>query len=186
MKIYTKTGDKGQTSLFGGQRVSKADLRIESYGTLDELLSYVGLLRDQEINANYQDFLIEIQDRLFTIGAELATAPEKGKTKKHPDLYQEDVEVLEKEIDRLNEELPPMKFFVLPGGHQSVSFAHLARCVCRKTERLIVALNEVEPLSDLILQYINRLSDYLFTLSRYMSQQLNATEIPWKPRVSKK
>lgn len=185
MKIYTKTGDKGQTSLFGGQRVSKAHLRIESYGTLDELLSYIGLLRDQEINQNCQDFLIEIQDRLFTIGAELATAPEKGKTKKHPDLFIEDITALENAIDKMNEELPPMKHFVLPGGHQSVSFAHLARCVCRKAERLIVALHDIEPVSELILQYINRLSDYLFTLSRYMSFKLNANEIPWKPRVSK-
>lgn len=186
MKIYTKTGDKGQTSLFGGKRVSKADLRIESYGTLDELLSYIGLLRDQEVNKEFEEFLIEIQDRLFTVGAELATAPEKGKTKKHPDLFESDIEVLEKEIDRLNEELPPMKYFVLQGGHQSVSFAHLARCICRKSERLIVALNDVEPVSELILKYINRLSDYLFTLSRYMSIKLNAKEIPWKPRVQNK
>ncbi len=186
MKIYTKTGDKGQTSLFGGKRVSKADLRIESYGTLDELLSYIGLLRDQEVNQEFEELLIEIQDRLFTIGSELATPPEKGKTKRHPDLFESDIELLEKEIDRLDEELPPIKFFVLPGGHQSVSFAHLSRNVCRKAERLIVALNEVEPVNELILQYVNRLSDYLFTLSRYMSMKLNAKEIPWKPRVQKK
>ncbi|MCP4522506.1 MAG: cob(I)yrinic acid a,c-diamide adenosyltransferase [Cytophagales bacterium] len=185
MKIYTKTGDKGETSLFGGQRVSKANLRIDAYGTLDELLSYIGLLRDQEVNKKIKPLLIEIQDRLFTIGAELATAPEKGKTRKHPDLYEEDITILENAIDEMNEQLEPMRFFVLPGGHQAVSFAHLARCVCRKAERLIIALHQTEPVNDLILQYVNRLSDYLFTLSRYMSKQLNAEEIPWKPRVKK-
>lgn len=182
MKIYTKTGDKGTTALFGGKRVSKADLRIDTYGTVDELNSYVGLVRDQPVNQIRKNILVEIQDRLFTIGSILATEP--GNTKvKIPSLGLEDVTLLEKEIDLMDTALPPMKSFVLPGGHQSVSFCHIARTVCRRAERLTIALNEAEPVDELVIQYLNRLSDYLFMLSRKMSAELNAEEMPWKPRM---
>lgn len=182
MKIYTKTGDKGTTALFGGKRVSKADLRIDTYGTVDELNSYVGLVRDQPVNQIRKNILIEIQDRLFTIGSILATEP--GNTKvKIPSLVAEDVTLLEKEIDLMDTALPPMKSFVLPGGHQSVSFCHIARTVCRRAERLTIALNEAEPVDELVIQYLNRLSDYLFMLSRKMSAELKAEEMPWKPRM---
>jgi cob(I)alamin adenosyltransferase len=182
MKIYTKTGDTGQTSLFGGKRVSKADLRIDSYGTIDELNSYIGLLRDQEVNQKRKNVLIEIQDRLFTIGSILATEP--GNTKvKVPALNMDDVQVLEKEIDTLDAQLPPMRSFVLPGGHTSVSICHITRTVCRRAERLIVALDSLEKVEPLVIQYMNRLSDYLFILSRKISAELGAEETPWKPRM---
>jgi cob(I)alamin adenosyltransferase len=182
MKIYTKTGDQGTTALFGGKRVSKADLRIETYGTVDELNSFIGLVRDQPVNQGRKDVLVEIQDRLFTIGSILATEP--GNTKvKIPSLSPDDVTFLEKEIDSMDASLPPMKFFVLPGGHQSVSFCHVARTVCRRAERLTIALNEHEPVEAMVIQYLNRLSDYLFMLSRKMSAELNAEEMPWRPRM---
>lgn len=181
MKIYTKTGDKGQTSLLGGSRVSKAHLRIESYGTIDELNSYIGLLRDQEVNSNRKDLLKDIQDRLFTIGAELATEPGKDKIVK-PDLRVEDIDKLEVAMDRMDEALPPLTNFVLPGGHQSVSFAHLARCVCRRAERIVIALDETEPVLELVKKYLNRLSDFLFVLGRKMAQELEIEEVKWEPR----
>jgi cob(I)alamin adenosyltransferase len=184
MKIYTKKGDTGTTQLIGGTRVPKHHLRIESYGTVDELNSFVGLIRDQQISPHYKKVLIEIQDRLFTVGSSLASDPEKSRMK-IPDLKEEDVVLLEKEIDSMNEQLPAMKSFVLPGGHTIVSYCHIARCVCRRAERLSTQLfetanSEVEPL---ILKYLNRLSDYLFVLSRMLSQDLKAEEIPWKPRI---
>lgn len=182
MKIYTKTGDTGQTSLFGGKRVSKSDLRIDSYGTIDELNSYIGLLRDQEVNQKRKDSLIEIQDRLFTIGSILATEPGNDKVKV-PALRAEDIQALEKEIDVLDAQLPPMRSFVLPGGHPSVSICHITRTVCRRAERLIVALDSVEKVEPLVIQYMNRLSDYLFILSRIISVELGAEETPWKPRM---
>lgn len=181
MKIYTKTGDSGTTSLLGGARVSKAHIRIEAYGTIDELNSYIGLVRDQEVNDPRKDFLKEIQDRLFTIGADLATEPGKDKVVK-PDLYDSDIEKLEVEMDKMDEQLPELKSFVLPGGHPSVSYTHLARVVCRRAERICIALNAEEPVSELILKYLNRLSDYLFVLSRLMTQELNAEEVKWEPR----
>lgn len=185
MKIYTKTGDQGTTALFGGKRVSKADLRIETYGTVDELNSYIGLVRDQPVNAGNADrknVLIEIQDRLFTVGSILATEP--GNTKvKVPLLSEADVTFLEKEIDGMEAALPPMKFFVLPGGHQSVSFCHVARTVCRRAERLSIALNSQEGVEPLVIKYLNRLSDFLFVLSRKMTQELNAEEVAWKPKM---
>ncbi|HEY9006786.1 cob(I)yrinic acid a,c-diamide adenosyltransferase [Ohtaekwangia sp.] len=182
MKIYTKTGDKGTTALFGGKRVSKADLRIETYGTVDELNAWIGMVRDQEVNQKRKDILVEIQDRLFTIGSILATEP--GNTKvKIPALSSEDTVFLEKQIDALDAELPPMRFFVLPGGHPSVSSCHVARTVCRRSERLIIALQQHEEVPAEVIQYMNRLSDYLFILSRKMSQELNAEETPWKARM---
>ncbi|HNP94577.1 MAG TPA: cob(I)yrinic acid a,c-diamide adenosyltransferase [Cyclobacteriaceae bacterium] len=182
MKIYTKTGDAGSTGLFGGRRVSKADLRIETYGTIDELNSYIGLLRDQEVNIHRTGFIINIQDRLFTIGSILATEP--GNTKvKIPSLIQEDVTLLEKEIDAMDSQLEPMKSFVLPGGHPSVSYGHIARTVCRRAERLVIRLHELEKVDELVLQYLNRLSDYLFVLCRMMAKELGVTDVPWKPRM---
>lgn len=181
MKIYTKTGDQGITSLLGGARVPKSDLRIDAYGTIDELNSYLGLLRDQEVNQKRSDFLKEIQDRLFTIGAELATVLGKENVKK-PDLHQEDVEVLEQELDIMDAHLPMLTSFILPGGHQSVSFCHLARTVCRRSERIVVELASLEPVSELVIQYLNRLSDYLFVLGRKMAQELDVEEVKWHPR----
>jgi cob(I)alamin adenosyltransferase len=182
MKIYTKTGDTGTTALFGGKRVSKADLRIDTYGTIDELNSYLGLLRDQDVNRSRKDILVEIQDRLFTIGSMLATEP--GNTKvKIPSLAETDITTLEKEIDNMELSLEPMKSFVLPGGHPSVSFGHIARTVCRRGERLVIALNNQEPADPLIIKYLNRLSDYLFVLCRLMTRELNAEEIPWRARM---
>jgi len=182
MKIYTKTGDKGKTSLFGGKKVSKSDLRIDSYGTVDELNSYIGLVRDQEINKDRKEQLVEIQDRLFTIGSILATEPGNDKVKV-PQLSEKDITFLEQQIDSMEEQLPPMKSFVLPGGHQSVSFCHVARCVCRRSERLVIALNETEAINEKVYQYLNRLSDYLFVLARKMSHELGAEETPWIPKM---
>jgi len=183
MKIYTKTGDKGTTSLIGGTKVSKAHLRIEAYGTVDELNSYIGLCKDLSTDKKSNAVLQEVQDRLFTIGAALACDPEKETKMKIPDLKEEDITLLEKEIDMMNETLPPMKSFILPGGHITVSHIHISRCICRRAERCCVRLeaeqNEVEPI---IIKYLNRLSDYLFVLARYTGHLLNITELPWKPR----
>jgi cob(I)alamin adenosyltransferase len=182
MKIYTKTGDEGTTALFGGKRVSKSDLRIETYGTIDELNSWVGVLRDQEVNRSRHDELVEVQDRLFTIGSILAVEP--GNTKvKVPALSPDDVAFLEKRIDAMEEKLEPMKVFVLPGGHPSVSFGHVTRTVCRRAERLVISLNTQEPVEPLLLKYLNRLSDYFFVLCRAMASELKAPEAPWKPRM---
>jgi cob(I)alamin adenosyltransferase len=184
MKIYTKTGDKGSTSLIGGTKVSKAHIRIESYGTVDELNSWIGLVGDQLKHKRSKKVLKEIQDRLFTIGSSLACDPAKETKLKIPDLHEEDITLLEKEIDKMNEKMPEMKSFILPGGHPSVSSAHVARCVCRRSERLCVSMQEedefVEPL---VIKYLNRLSDYLFVLARYIGHRLKAKEIPWKARV---
>lgn len=182
MKIYTKTGDQGTTSLFGGRRVSKADLRIDTYGTVDELNSWMGVLRDQEVNASRKDILLAIQDRLFVVGSMLATEP--GNTRvKIPLLTEDDVLLLEQQIDGMDSGLPVMRSFVLPGGHPSISFGHVARTVCRRAERLVIALHELEPVNPLILKYLNRLSDYLFVLTRQMAQELKAEESPWKPQL---
>jgi len=181
-KVYTKTGDKGQTSLIGGTRVPKHHIRIESYGTVDELNSFIGLIRDQQIDEHSKAILIEIQDRLFTIGSSLASDPNKSKMK-IPDLKEEDVSLLETEMDKMDESLPEMKSFVLPGGHTTVSYCHIARCVCRRAERLSIQLAETEFVAELVIKYLNRLSDYLFVLSRKLSMDLNAKEIPWKPRM---
>lgn len=182
MKIYTKTGDKGTTALFGGSRVSKANERINAYGTIDELNSHIGMLRDQEVNHKRKDILIEIQDRLFTLGSILATEP--GNTKvKVPQLIDSDVKLLEEEMDKMNDILPEMRSFILPGGHQSVSVCHISRCVCRRAERLVIELSEKEEVPEIVIQYLNRLSDYLFVLARMMSSELKADEVPWQPRM---
>lgn len=185
MKIYTKTGDKGKTSLIGGTKVLKSHERIEAYGTVDELNSYIGLCRDLIQDPSVKSLLQEIQDRLFTIGSALACDPDKETKMKIPDIKENDVHLLESEMDRMDESLVPLQQFILPGGHPTVSHIHIARCICRRTERLVVnLLLDDEENENLIIKYINRLSDYLFTLSRYTSKQLNAVEIPWTPRVS--
>ena len=182
MKIYTKKGDKGTTQLIGGKRVSKNNSRIEAYGTIDELNSYIGLVRDQEIDEQSFDMLVEIQDRLFTVGALLANDGASNKMKL-PLIDEKDIHLLEKEIDKMNKDLSEMKSFILPGGHTTVSYCHIARCICRRAERLVVDLPETILQFDLILKYLNRLSDYLFVLSRFLTKKLNAKEIPWTPRM---
>ncbi|MCA1965729.1 MAG: cob(I)yrinic acid a,c-diamide adenosyltransferase [Flavobacterium sp.] len=188
MKVYTKTGDSGTTALFGGTRVPKHHIRIESYGTVDELNSHIGLIRDQDMSDLYKKVLIEVQDRLFTVGAILATPPEKETLKngqprlQNLGIVESDIEFLENEIDRMEEALPPMTHFVLPGGHTTVSYCHIARCVCRRAERLAVHLNDIEPTDERVIKYLNRLSDYLFVLARKLSHDLNADEVQWIPR----
>ena len=184
MKIYTKTGDKGTTSLIGGTKVSKAHLRIEAYGTVDELNSYIGLCKDLLTDAQGQTILLEVQDRLFTIGSSLACDPVKEPKMKIPDLKETDIELLEKEMDQMNEIVPAMRSFILPGGHTTLSHLHIARCVCRRAERCAVRLaTESGEAEEIIIKYLNRLSDYLFVLSRYTGHQMKVEEIPWKARV---
>jgi len=182
MKVYTRKGDKGTTGLIGGTRVPKYSLRIEAYGTVDELNSYIGLLRGHFLKRPFKSELIEIQDRLFTLGSLLAQDPDK-KSMKLPTLSQSDVEVLENSIDRMDEKLPPMKSFILPGGNEIVSFCHIARCVCRRAERIVVQLSKETEIDEVIVAYLNRLSDYLFVYSRLLSANLPGEEIPWVPRV---
>ena len=188
MKVYTKTGDTGTTALFGGTRVPKDHARIDSYGTVDELNSYIGLIRDQEMNPHYKTILIEIQDRLFTVGAILATPPEKEVMKngvkrlQNLGIIESDIQLLENEIDTMEDALPQMTHFVLPGGHTTVSYCHLARCVCRRAERLAVHLDHNEPVEPIAIKYLNRLSDYLFVLARKLSFDLKADEVKWIPR----
>jgi cob(I)alamin adenosyltransferase len=181
-KIYTKTGDKGQTSLIGGTRVPKHHIRIETYGTVDELNSWIGLLRDVAPQEDERTLLKYIQDRLFTVGSNLAADSEHVKMIL-PDLNDEDVVQLEQAIDKMDTMLAPLKNFILPGGHTSVSYCHIARCVCRRAERLCVQLAEEEFVPELAIIYLNRLSDYLFTLGRYMANQLKAEENTWTPRI---
>ncbi|WP_369048541.1 cob(I)yrinic acid a,c-diamide adenosyltransferase [Tenacibaculum sp. UWU-22] len=191
MKIYTKTGDNGTTSLFGGIRVPKHHLRIESYGTVDELNSHIGLLKDQEIEESIKSSLLKIQNELFTIGAMLATPPEKEVLKNGNDRLNitkisiDAIQFLEDEIDAMNKNLTPMTHFILPGGHSTVSFCHIARCICRRTERLVTALNDNESVDLHILMYLNRLSDYLFVLARKLSKDLSVREIKWIPEKKK-
>lgn len=182
MKIYTKTGDKGLTSLIGGTRVPKHHLRIESYGTVDELNSYIGLIRDQDISRHNKEILKHIQDRLFTIGSSLAADPEKSKMI-IPDLHLEDIELLENEMDDMDKELPPLKHFILPGGSNTISFCHIARCVCRRAERLTVHLAESSTVDEKVNIYLNRLSDYLFILARKVANEHKITENEWIPRI---
>ena len=185
-KIYTKTGDLGHTSLIGGTKVAKSHIRIETYGTVDELNSYIGLVSDLLSFPEIKVILKEVQDRLFTIGSSLATDPEKDSLMKLPDLKETDVLYLEQQIDEMNEVLPVMKNFILPCGHVAVSTTHIARCICRRAERLCVNLKEHQEFVDpLVIKYLNRLSDYLFVLARYVGHLLNVQEIAWKPRVEK-
>jgi len=191
MKIYTKTGDKGKTSLFGGTRVPKYHLRIEAYGTVDELNSYIGLIRDQKIDPHTTEILLKIQNELFTLGSMLATPPEKeilksGKERLNINkVGEESVALLENEIDLMNESLPPMSHFILPGGHTTVSFCHITRCICRRAERITTLLSDESSINPKILVYLNRLSDYLFVLARKLTIDNQASEIPWIPEKIK-
>jgi cob(I)alamin adenosyltransferase len=184
LKIYTKTGDLGKTSLIGGTKVPKSHIRIESYGTIDELNSFIGLLSDYLPEGHTKTILRGVQDRLFTIGSSLARDPEKETSMKIPDLKENDVELIEKEIDQMTDQLPPMKSFLLPAGHTLVSTTHIARSICRRAERTCVNMMENQLFVDpLVIKYLNRLSDYLFTLARFLAAELGVPEIPWIPRV---
>ena len=183
MKVYTKTGDQGETSLFGGSRVSKGHLRIHAYGTVDELNSYIGLLSDLSPDESRNLELIRIQDRLFTLGALLATENEASK-KRLPSITIEDVGFLEASIDKMEASLDPIKTFVLPGGHPTVSYCHISRCVCRRAERICVELSEMNKVEEVVIQYLNRLSDYLFVFSRHLTKILKVNETPWVPEKS--
>lgn len=191
MKIYTKTGDKGNTSLYGGQRVPKDHIRIEAYGTVDELNANIGLVRDQKIDKETSENLLEIQNDLFTLGAMLATPKEKevlksGKERLNiPKISEESISLLETLIDKMNVDLPDMKHFILPGGHTTVSFCHIARCICRRAERICVTLNDLEEIDTHIIMYLNRLSDYLFVLARKLTYDNHCEEIPWIPSHKK-
>lgn len=182
MKLYTRTGDHGQTSLLGGSRVAKHDIRIEAYGTVDELNSWLGLLRDQIPDDHEISTLIGIQEDLFVIGSHLASEPSKANIK-IPDLPADAAERLEREMDRMEEAVPALRSFILPGGHVVVSHCHIARCICRRAERRVIALGDAHPpaYTDII-RYLNRLSDYLFMLARFESQRLGVAETPWNPR----
>lgn len=184
MKIYTKTGDKATTSLFTGTRVPKHHARIEAYGTIDELNSFLGLIRDQDIADHHKAILEKVQEKLFTVGAILATEPKKDERLKIERIAEVDIKLLEDEMDRMDEELPKMTHFILPGGHTTVSYCHIARTVCRRAERMISYLNENDPVPDLVLAYVNRLSDYLFVLARKLSSDLKAKEVKWIPEKS--
>ncbi|WP_129713864.1 cob(I)yrinic acid a,c-diamide adenosyltransferase [Pedobacter sp. SYP-B3415] len=182
MKIYTKTGDKGETSLIGGTRVLKSHLRIETYGTVDELNSYIGVVSSQTSTAAVQTVLKEIQDRLFTVGSLLAADPEKSRMKL-PDLHEADVTLLEDEIDRMNATLPDLKHFILPGGGGAASFCHVARSVCRRAERLAISLSTESAVDQIVIMYLNRLSDYLFVLARKLCMDAGNEENKWIPRI---
>lgn len=178
-KIYTKTGDKGETSLIGGKRVPKYHERIEAYGTIDELNSYIGLIKDLTENKSVKLLLLHIQDRLFTLESLLAEDTETS-TQMLPQLYEKDIELLEKEIDKMNEQLPVLTSFILPGGHPLVSHCHIARCICRRGERLVIKLSENYKISELCIKYLNRLSDFLFVLARKLGNDMGAIEEKWK------
>lgn len=182
MKIYTKTGDGGTTALFGGGRVPKHHIRIEAYGTVDELNSYIGLVRDQDIKPGHKKTLKSIQDKLFSLGATLATNPEKANVKA-PSVKESDILFLESEIDAMEATLEPLKNFILPGGHPVVSHCHVARCICRRAERNVSYLAENEPVPEIVVKYLNRLSDFLFVKARKLAQDLDCQEIVWQAPV---
>ncbi|MCS7036251.1 MAG: cob(I)yrinic acid a,c-diamide adenosyltransferase [Saprospiraceae bacterium] len=181
MKIYTKTGDAGQTGLFGGSRVSKSHIRVEAYGTVDELNAFIGLLHDSLSEEPVRVLLQQIQHRLFSIGAALAADP--AGPPMPPDLKTSDITLLEESIDAMTQELPPLRHFILPGGFPTVSLAHVCRTVCRRAERVVVALHEQETAPEGVLQYLNRLSDYFFVLARHLGHQAGVEEIKWTPRT---
>jgi len=178
--IYTKTGDAGETALFGGRRVPKSHLRVDAYGTVDELNSFIGLLHDSLEQEPVRDLLLQIQHRLFSIGAYLASDPQKNSPE--TDLESSDLKILEDSMDLMDSRLPALKNFILPGGHPTVSLCHVCRTVCRRAERLIVALHQEDPVEALVLQYMNRLSDYFFMLARSLGQEAGAPEIRWTAR----
>ncbi len=180
MKIYTRGGDHGMTSLIGGTRVPKAHPRVEAYGTVDELISYIGLIRDHEIHEHYRQRLISIQDRLMVCAAILAS--DDRNDVKLPELKEDDITILESEIDRMEEALQPLRSFILPGGHPAVSFYHIARCVCRRAERNAVRIEADNENIAIVVKYLNRLADYLFVLARKIAKDLHACETTWESR----
>lgn len=181
MNIYTRKGDGGETSLIGGTRVPKHHLRVEAYGMVDELNAWIGMVLDGDLPDGQRSVLAAVQDRLFTVGAHLASDPASSRMVL-PDLEDADTDALERAIDAMEAGLPALKNFVLPGGHPAVSRTHVARCVCRRAERAVVRLSEAEAVDARVTAYLNRLSDYLFVLSRAVAQAVGAQEIPWKPR----
>lgn len=182
MKIYTRSGDKGQTSLLGGTRVPKDSLRIEAYGTVDELNSHIGLLRDH-LQGDRDELLVPIQEMLFSLGSRLASGTEEQAEKfKVPHITDADITAMEKEMDRMDAELPEMRNFILPGGHLAASQAHVCRTVCRRAERLVVHLAGQEAVPEIVVRYLNRLSDLLFVLSRHIAHLKGVADTPWKPR----
>ena len=180
-KIYTKTGDDGTTGLFGGTRLPKHDIRIEAYGTVDELNANIGWLMTFIEDTETYHLLQTIQSRLFTVGSNLASAP--GKDMITPDLAEDDIEMIEKSIDQMQAALPELRHFILPGGNQAVSAAHIVRTVCRRAERRCVALAYDSQVESIIILYLNRLSDYFFVLSRWIGYQAGIDEIKWMPRT---
>ena len=180
MRVYTRTGDDGTTGLIGGTRVKKYDIRLEAYGTIDELNSWIGLIRSQEINADDIPDLIAIQNKLFVIGALLATDTTKVDNSVQLPCCEEDIKLLEQRMDQILDSLPPLTNFLLPGGSNAVSYCHLARTVCRRAERRAYQLSAETHVSDEVLKYLNRLSDYLYVLSRKVAADSGIEEIPWK------
>ncbi len=180
-RIYTKTGDTGETGLFGGNRVLKSHARVDAYGTVDELNAFIGLLHDSLDNEPVRELLRQIQHRLFSIGATLATDP-ASEYAMPPDIREDDIQLLEREMDAMDEHLPELKNFILPGGFPTVSLCHVCRTVCRRAERIVVALNEHDTVEPAVLQYLNRLSDYFFILARYLGHLAGAGEIIWTAR----
>ncbi len=183
MKIYTRTGDDGTTGLIGGSRVKKHNIRLESYGTIDELNSYIGLIRSMQTDKQIDSVLEIIQNKLFVIGANLATDESIEMIRKQLPCKKADIELLEKEIDRMNMDLPELRNFILPGGSQAASFCHVARTVCRRAERKIVELSEKAEVDTNLVRFVNRLSDYLFVLSRKVNHDQKAPEILWSPEL---
>lgn len=181
-KIYTRQGDQGETSLIGGTRVPKYDERVEAYGTIDELKSYIGLIRDLQIDQAHREVLFEIQDRLFTTETLLAVDPRK-ETGPLPQLDPQDIGFLEARIDQMNQSLQPLKNFILPGGHPVVSHCHVARTICRRAERNALRLTLNHHVHPLVIQYLNRLSDFLFVLARTLAKEKGAPETPWIARL---
>lgn len=181
MKVYTKTGDKGTTSLISGKRVTKYNIRIEAYGSIDELMAFTAVLFDSIDNKNHKAFLLEIQDRLMTSATILAADCDDCGFKL-PEINESDIEKIEQEIDAMDAELPQLTHFVLPGGHPAVSNCHVARTVCRRCERLALKVNDEEAPCPMVVKYLNRLSDYFFILSRKLAQELKIDEISWIPR----
>lgn len=184
MKIYTKRGDKGKTSLLSGRRLYKDDIRIETYGTVDELNSFVGVLNTSFTHKEQNDLLSEIQRRLFTMGSNLASDPDQEVMT--PDLVEEDITMLEESIDKMDKELPALTHFVLPGGNQASSFAHVCRTICRRAERRVISLDQESEVEPIIVKYLNRLSDYFFQLSRYLAHIQGSEEVSWIPRINSK
>jgi cob(I)alamin adenosyltransferase len=184
-KIYTKGGDHGETSLLGGTRVPKSHERVEAYGNIDELNSFIGLLLDQQMKEHYREVLVSVQENLFVAEAWVATDPEKP-VSGLPQLTEDQITLLEQEIDTMTSEMPPLSSFILPGGHPVVSYCHIARTVCRRAERAVIRLNQKQPVDEIIIRYLNRLSDYLFVLARKTGQDAGVKEIHWPRKDQKK